>query len=102
MKFSAFSVAPGQFRSVYFLLGPSVVTKTDAAGRFTADVALGQARVAVVPKAEGISSDTSPKALAALKKQKPRIKPQYSSPDTSGLKVDVKPEQSEKVVLVVE
>jgi hypothetical protein len=82
--------------------GPSTVAMTDAAGRFTAEVALGEARVAVVPKNDATSTDMSPKALNDLKKQKSRIKPRYSSPDTSGFTVKVEPKQTEKVVFVVE
>lgn len=82
--------------------GPTSVARTDDAGRFTAQVALGEAQVAVIASPEASSSDNSPDAVAPTADQKPRIKPMYATPETSGLTVKVEAEQAEKVVLVVE
>ena len=81
--------------------GPTVAVKTDPTGKFNATVSLGEAKVAVVPKAVAISTDTSPSAIAPPK-DKPLINPRFSSPETSGLTVKVEKEQKEKVVLIVE
>jgi len=82
--------------------GPSAVAKADAGGRFTATVPLGQNRVAVVANSSAASDDTSPEALEKLAKEKSPINARFSTPEQSGLTVDVKPSQAEKVVLVVE
>ena len=62
---------------------------------------LGEAKVAVVPKAVAITTDTSPSAIAPPK-DKPLINPRFSSPESSGLTVKVEKDQKEKVVLIVE
>ncbi len=84
--------------------GPSAVANTDAAGKFTATVPVGECKVAVVANGSASSEDTSPEALAALEKEraKSEVDGRFASPDTSGLTVTVKPEQDEKVVFVVE
>lgn len=82
--------------------GPTAMARTNDVGQFTAQVPLGEARVAVVANAEASSTDNSPEAMAAAAEEKPRIKPSYSSPETSGLTVTVQAEQTDKVVLVVE
>jgi hypothetical protein len=83
--------------------GAPVTTKTDAAGRFTADVPLGNARVAVIPAGQetAASTDTSPEAVEKPPAQA-EINSRFSSPDSSGLTVNVEKEQKEKIVLVVE
>ncbi len=84
--------------------GPSVVAKTDDAGKFTAQVPLGECKVAVVANASTSSDDMSPESLAAQKKEeakKAKIKPSFASPGSSGLTVTVKPKQEEIVRFVV-
>ena len=83
--------------------GPSAIARTDAGGVFKATVPLGKARVAVVANASAISEDTSPEALEKqAEENKSPINPRFSSPDSSGLSVEVKTSQTDKVVLVVE
>jgi hypothetical protein len=81
--------------------GPTVAVKADPTGKFNATVSLGDARVAVVPKAVATTTDTSPSAIAPSK-EKPLINPKFSSPESSGLTVKVEKTQKEKVVLIVE
>ena len=84
--------------------GPSTVARTDESGTFTADVALGKCKVAIIAGGTASSEDTSPEALQALEKEsaKAKVKPEYASPQSSGLSVTVEPEQTEKVVFVVD
>jgi hypothetical protein len=82
--------------------GPTAIAKTDASGLFTATVPIGHNRVAVIANPLEVSDDNSPEALAKLAKVKSPIKPQFATPETSALTVDVKPTQDEKVVFVVE
>lgn len=81
--------------------GPTVAVKADAAGKFTATVSLGDAKVAVVKQAVATTTDTSPSAIAPSK-DKPLINPRFSSPESSGLTVKVEKQQKEKIVLIVE
>lgn len=84
--------------------GPSTVARTDASGTFTADVALGKCQVAVIAGGTASSEDTSPEALEELAKEsaKAKVKPEYASPQSSGFTVTVEPEQTKKVVFVVD
>ena len=81
--------------------GPTVAIKADPTGKFSANVSLGEARVAVVSQAVATTTDTSPSAIAPSK-DKPTINPRFFSPESSGLTVKVEKEQKEKVVLIVE
>jgi hypothetical protein len=70
--------------------GAPVTTTTDAAGRFTADVPLGDARVAVIPSGQGSASSTDTSPDAVEKPAPPsEFQPRFSSPDSSGLTVKV-------------
>jgi hypothetical protein len=82
--------------------GPSALTKTDTGGRFSATVPIGPNRVAVIANSTASSDDNSPEALAELAKQKSPINPRFATPESSGLTVDVKPTQDEKIVFVVD
>jgi len=81
--------------------GPTAVTTTDDAGKFTANVPLGECRVAVVSGGEAKSADMSPEATAKAAQGDARVEPQFASPDSSGLTVKVEPKQAEKVVFIV-
>jgi len=81
--------------------GPTAVTTTDDAGKFKADVPLGECRVAVVSGGEAKSSDMSPEATAKAAEGDARVDPQFASPESSGLTVKVEPKQAEKVVFIV-
>jgi hypothetical protein len=80
--------------------GPTAVARADDGGKFTANVPLGDCRVAVVSATEA-TSDTSPEAAEAAA-GKSKIDMRFASPDSSGLTVKVEEKQTEKVVLVVE
>ncbi|MBW3539477.1 MAG: carboxypeptidase-like regulatory domain-containing protein [Planctomycetes bacterium] len=87
----------------YPATGPSAVAQTDDAGKFTAEVPVGEARVAIVAGGEA-PTDTSPEALEAMAaaEAKSKVNPRFAVPESSGLSVTVKPTQEEPVVFVVE
>lgn len=81
--------------------GPSAIARTDDSGHFSAEVPVGECKVAVMAASES-SADTSPAALQAQAKAKPVIDVRYSNPGTSGLTVNVQPDENENVVFTVE
>jgi len=81
--------------------GPTAVTTTDDAGKFTANVPLGDCRVAIVSGGEAKSADMSPEATAKAAEGDARIEPQFASPESSGLTHKVAEKQGEKLVFIV-
>lgn len=82
--------------------GPTTVTTADDGGKFTATVALGECRVAVVSGSEAKSPDMSPKAVAAAAAGDSKVASRFASPDSSGLTTKIQEKQSEKLVFVVQ
>lgn len=82
--------------------GPTAVTTTDDAGKFTTTVPLGDCRVAVVSGGEAKSSDMSPDAAAKAAEGDARIESKFASPESSGLTCKVEPKQAEKMVFIVQ
>lgn len=85
----------------YPTAGPTYVAKADDGGKFTADVQIGECRVAVVAGGEA-TPDTSPSAVEAAAAASSKVNPRFASPETSGLTVKVEQKQTEKVVLIVD
>jgi hypothetical protein len=81
--------------------GPTAVAVADDGGKFTANVALGECRVAVVV-ARDATPDMSPDATAKAAEADSKLDSRFASPDSSGLKAKVEEKQTEKVVFIVD
>lgn len=92
----------GKVKVVFYpKTGPTAVSTTDDTGKFTANVPLGECRVAVVSGGEATSADMSPEATAKAAEGDSRVDPQFASPESSGLTCKVAEKQAEKLVFIV-
>lgn len=86
---------------LYPKVGPTSVATTDDGGKFTATVALGECRVAVVSAREA-TADMSPDATAKAAEGDSKVDSRFASPESSGLTAKVEEKQTEKVVFIVD